>query len=70
MEKHSCQIDAASSLEEDARSIVIGRIRAVAARIDTSNTYGTCWQCNAYIGDERRFCNKECAAQWSKENES
>jgi len=69
MERTPDYLDAASNLTEASKDFTIGKIRAVAARIDTSNASGRCWQCQAATGRERRFCNKQCADNWSKENE-
>jgi RNA polymerase-binding transcription factor DksA len=45
----------------------IALIRQDAARIDTGNPSGECWYCGKSVGLERRFCNRECADGWERE---
>lgn len=46
----------------------IAVIRQHAAKIDTSNPSGDCWHCGESIGVERRFCNRDCADGWEKDD--
>lgn len=37
--------------------------------LDTSNPSGECWYCFDMTGYERRFCDAQCCAGRSKDNE-
>ena len=44
-------------------------IKAARKPLDTSNPSGECWHYFEPIGNERRFCDRECCDMWSKEFE-
>lgn len=62
-------LDAAADLTTEMAERSIREICAQAAKIDTSNESGLCWQCDSETGNERRFCDAQCRDFWSKEHE-
>ena len=52
--------DLATLHEEMIREKSIANIRKEAAKIDTSNPTGLCWNCGDYIGYHRRWCDADC----------
>lgn len=40
---------------------------AAGKKLDTGNKSGLCWYCDEPTGSERRFCNRECAQEWERE---
>jgi RNA polymerase-binding transcription factor DksA len=52
--------DLAALHEEMIREKSIAAIRKEAAKIDTSNPTGLCWNCGEYIGYTRRWCDADC----------
>ena len=60
-------IDHAANVTQEAADRGILAIRKQAANIDTSNPSGECLCCGDAVGLERRFCDKDCAADWERE---
>ncbi|MFA5920183.1 MAG: hypothetical protein WC856_02680 [Methylococcaceae bacterium] len=40
---------------------------ASSKKLDTGNKSGLCWYCDTPTGTERRFCDRECARSWERE---
>lgn len=36
------------------------------ANIDRANPGGTCWNCDAGCGSDRRWCSVECRNEWER----
>ena len=53
-------LDNAQELTEKMAELRIKEAREEAAKIDTTNTDGHCWFCDAEIGRERRWCDAGC----------
>ena len=68
IEKTADENDHATSIAEEYLQLNIGVIRKKAAAIDISNSTGLCFSRGNEIGN-RRFCDKDCADIWSRENE-
>lgn len=62
-------LDFAADLTTEMAERSIREIRKLAAKIDTSNESGLCWYCDSPLDNERRFCNADCARDWSRDNE-
>ena len=60
-------IDNAANATQEAADRSIQAIRQQAAKIDTSNPSGECLYYGDAVGLERRFCDKDCAADWERE---
>lgn len=62
-------LDHAANLTTEAAARSIAHISALAAKIDTSNPGGKCWNCGDDVGTERRFCvGVECRDEWQEDN--
>lgn len=60
-------LDNAQELTQETTDRAINLIRQAAASVDTTNHSGKCLWCGDHTGIDRRFCNKECATDWSKD---
>ena len=58
----SRQEDRAIDLQDGILSMQINSIRSTL--YNTGNPSGLCWSCDAKIGNERRFCDKDCRDDW------
>lgn len=62
------ELDCAATLTQEMTDREITRVRQEAAKIDISNSSGECWYCGEPTGNDRRWCDRDCADMWEKEN--
>lgn len=68
-ERFSDIADEASRIESAIIEMQIAALRARSQALNLDNQSGLCWYCDAETGIARRFCNKDCAELWSRDNE-
>lgn len=67
MERFADPADEAEYIEGEIVAMRIARIRAMSKELRLDNPSGLCWYCEAETGNERRFCNRDCAAGFERE---
>lgn len=65
IEKFSDESDRATALEEAAIEIAVQQIRSKAKQLEIKPT-GFCFNCEAKIDSDKRFCDKDCLDDYTK----